>query len=154
MAAEEKHSASPDFKEKQTEDPAQASPKAGSAAAVPECINDDFQVSDVPACPMTPAMPEPGLIHPQSTEDPERRPENRQLKTPCRNQLSDAAQRPKFVTEKRKGKRFNRVVDVEEIYLLSSTTLMCGTNWPSRLWGRGYKQPPLSPRQEERREER
>lgn len=101
MAAEEEHSASPDFKEKQSEDPAQA--KAGSAAAVPECINDDFQVSDGPACPMTPAMPEPGLIHPQSTKDPERRPENRQLKTPCRNQLSDAAQRPKFVTEKRKG---------------------------------------------------
>lgn len=116
---------SSDFKGKQTEDPAQASPKAGSAAAVPDCIDDDFQASGVPGCPMTPAMPEPSLIHPQSTEDPERHSENKHLKTPCRNQLSDAAKRPKFVTEKRKRKRFSRVVDVEEIYLLYSMRLMC-----------------------------
>ena len=101
MASEEEHSASPDFKEKQTEDPAQA--KSGSAAAVPECMDDDFQVSDGPACPMTPAIPEPGLIHPQSTKDPERRPENRQLKTPCRNQLSDADKGQSLSQKREKG---------------------------------------------------
>lgn len=126
---------SSDFKGKQTEDPAQASPKAGSAAAVPDCIDDDFQASGVPGCPMTPAVPEPGLIHPQSTEDPERHPENKQLKMLCRNQLSDTAKRPEFVTEKRKRKRFSRVVDVEEIYLLYSMTLMCVA--PTGLFGSG-----------------
>lgn len=43
--------------------------------------------------------------------------------------------RPKFVTEKRKRKQFSRVVDVEEIYLLYSMTLMCVA--PTGLVGSG-----------------